>query len=102
MKRKCIYRPLVSGFLAVALLAAVVQPAYAAPKPHPRVSVVRSGSWLEAAVVWVGSFLAEKATNRTDVYPIQPPPPPPPANGGLGGPFCGSALDPSGSPGCGM
>lgn len=102
MKRKCIHRVLVSGFLAVAMLAVVVQPSFAAPKPQHRVSVVASGSWLEVAVVWVGNVLAEKVYNRTDVYPILPPPPPPPSNGGLGGPFCGSSLDPAGSPNCGM
>lgn len=104
MKRNCIYRLAVTGFLAVALLAVAAQPSYAEPKLRQKqaTSFVHGNCWFDAAVLWIGGYVAQKVT-RVGTYPSPtPPPPPPPQNGTLGGPFCGSALDPSGSPSCGM
>lgn len=103
MKRKCISRGAVPALVVAAMLAAVVQPAHAAPRREQRVAAAQSGGWLEMAVSWIGNFLMEKSTS--DVIKNPPPPPPPPTNGtgggsggGFGGgPFGGSCIDPMGN-----
>jgi hypothetical protein len=107
MKRKCISRLAVSAIVAIAMLAAVVQPSFAAPRPQHRVAAARNAGWLETTVFLMESFLLEKV-NRAVTQPTPPPPPttsrpaPPPTNGGGGGgfgggPFTGGCLDPVGS-----
>jgi hypothetical protein len=102
MKRKCIHRLAVTAFLAVALLATVVQPSYAAPKPQHRVSVAPSSDPVQAAIAWFGHYLLQKI--YTSGGTSTPPPPARPGGiptGGGSGPFGGSCLDPSGFPvGC--
>lgn len=104
MKRNSISRGAAPAFVIAAMLAAVVQPAHAAPRRDHRVAAAQSGGWLEKAVFWIGSFLIEKGTSGVVKNP-PPPPPPPPTNGGSGGgggfgggPFGGSCIDPSGQP----
>lgn len=98
MKRKCISHAVVAGFLAIGLLATVVQPSYAAPKPQHRVAVTRSGSFVDAAVTWIGSFLLEKLYTGGGVISSPTPPPPPLPSGGIGnGPFGGVCIDPWGN-----
>lgn len=92
-------RIFVALLLSFALLVAISPVAQARtlakPQPSPRVT---ADSWLDAAVMWLGSFLtgAPVQTQTQGKLYVAPLPPGSGGGGGIFSPLTGACIDPNG------
>jgi hypothetical protein len=91
-------RIFVAALLSAALFitAAPVAQARTLAKPRP-VSQVTAGSWLDAAILWFGSFFTgSPAQTAQGTRKLAPSVPTSPSGGGIFSPTTGACIDPNG------